>query len=72
MPERTGDPDLMDDSDIAPAKEEFKGHEKMGKALAVRMDINKRIPNIDMYQLPSFDMTDIPLSLFRYLPIQNG
>jgi hypothetical protein len=25
MPERTGDPDLMDDSDIAPPKEEYKG-----------------------------------------------
>ncbi len=38
MPERTGDPDLMDDSDIAPAKEEFKGHEKIGHAIQVSTD----------------------------------
>lgn len=38
MPERTGDPDLMDDSDIAPPKEEFKGHEKVGKSVQASYD----------------------------------
>jgi WD40 repeat protein len=38
MPERTGDPDLMDDSDIAPPKEEFIGHQKVGSAIQVSFD----------------------------------
>lgn len=35
MPERTGDPDLIDSLDTTPPKEEHKAHDKPGLSLTV-------------------------------------
>lgn len=35
MPERTGDPDLIDSLDITPPKDDLKAHDKPGLVLTI-------------------------------------
>lgn len=42
VPEKSQDPDYMDDSDIAPPKDEFQGHEKLSSAASISVSYDKK------------------------------
>lgn len=49
MPERTGDPDLIDSLDVTPPKEDLSAHQKPGLSLTVSSFILPILSNILSY-----------------------